>query len=56
MGLNNLSGRCLPGSWFLVRDRDTKFTAIFDAIFADAGIAVLRSPPHAPKANAYAER
>ena len=56
MGLNNLSGRCLPGFWFLVRDRDTKFTAIFDAVFADAGIAVLRSPPRAPKANAYAER
>ena len=25
-------------------------------MFADAGIAVLRSPPRAPKANAYAER
>jgi transposase InsO family protein len=32
------------------------FTASFDAVFADAGIAVLRSPPRAPKANAYAER
>ena len=41
---------------FLVRDRDTKFTASFDALFADAGIAALRSPPRAPKANAYAER
>jgi putative transposase len=25
-------------------------------VFADVGIAVLRSPPRAPKANAYAER
>jgi hypothetical protein len=44
-------GERADGLRFLVRDRDTRFTASFDSVFADAGIEVVRSPPRAPKAN-----
>jgi putative transposase len=41
---------------FLLRDRDTKFTAAWDAVFTGADIRILRSPIRAHRANAIMER
>ena len=53
--LMNLEGRT-DSLKFLIRDRDTKFTAAFEAVFIAIGVRIVKTPVQAPRANAIAER
>ena len=41
---------------FLVRDRDSKFTAAFDEVLAGNGMRIIKTPVRSPRANSLAER
>ena len=52
LGLDFSEGRI----HFLIRDRDSKYSGPFDAIFRSEGIRIVKTPVRAPKANPIAER
>ena len=41
---------------FLIRDRGSKFTAVFDEALAGHGTRIIKTPARSPRANSFAER
>jgi len=44
------------GIRLLIRDRDSKYSGVFDEVFRSSGIRMVKTPVRAPQANAIAER
>jgi putative transposase len=52
-----VTGYSAPTSFrFLIRDRDSKFTAVFDEVFSGNGTRVVKTPVRSLRVNSYAER
>jgi transposase InsO family protein len=53
--LSDLGDRA-SGFRYLLRDRDSRYTQAFDAVFTTDDIEILKTAPQAPRMNAHAER